>query len=361
MIDLADLDERFTRLAAEYSLRRTAAEAVVVRWEWYDDEAFDLRPLYHERDLSRPGRRLAERPDLAQDHFRIGFDADDRLVAMLEYSGFLGGKLYYETFRSHLAGTVEEAHFHADGRPIYLHEFAFEAGRIRSVAMVATGGGGHETYEYTDDRVTRVVTHHGDRQSKTLLPAEFYTAIDAVYDGEGLARLTISGPRGAAQVKYERPPVGFTVEDAWRTVQAELLTQIPRAVHALGIDVPAYCVALMYGDRADPTDFTVHVGLDEDRRVHLADEDGSYVIWSPADMAHETSVDLGAVADIARLLGQELTLACSEQGRDLLREMAATLRAADWTTVLPITEDFVVFAVDVEMEDMDDELLRSQG
>ncbi|MEY9932445.1 hypothetical protein ABH926_007096 [Catenulispora sp. GP43] len=359
MIDLSGLDERFARLAAEYDVHRTAAHAAVVRWEWYDDEAFDLRPLHYQRDLSHPGHRLAERPDLAQDHFQIGFDADDRLVAMLEYSGFLGGKLYYETFRTYLVDTVEEAHFHADGRPIYLHEFGFEAGRMRSVAMVATGGGGCETYDYTDDQVTRIVTHHGDRQSGALLPLRFYTAIDAVYDDEGLVRLEISERLGSPQVKYERPPVGFTVEDAWATVQQELLTQIPRSVRDLAIDTPAYCIALMYDERADPTDFTIHVGLDEDRRVHLADKPDSDVIWSPADMAHETSVDLGAVSDVARLLAQELTLTCSDMGRGLLCAMASLLSAADWITVLPITKDFVVYAVDVEMEHLDDNLRRS--
>jgi hypothetical protein len=67
MTNLPDLDSRFARLAD------------VVRWEGYDNDAFDLR---------------------AQDHHRVGFDADDRVIATLEYSGFLGGRLCYETFRT---------------------------------------------------------------------------------------------------------------------------------------------------------------------------------------------------------------------------------------------------------------------
>lgn len=118
MIDLSDLDARFTRLIQEYDLLRAAAHGAAVRWEWYDGKAFNLCPLYYERDLSRPGRCLADRPRLALDHFRLGFDADDRLVVMLEYSGFLGGTLYYETFRKYLANTVEEAHFETDDGPI---------------------------------------------------------------------------------------------------------------------------------------------------------------------------------------------------------------------------------------------------
>ncbi|MGA4837544.1 hypothetical protein [Streptomyces sp. G45] len=348
MIDLAGLDRRFARLAAEYRPRRTAAYGLVVRWEWYEDAAFDPRPLFYERNLSRPGRRLAERPDPARDHVRLGFDADDRVVVGLEYNGFLGGRLSYESFRSCRPGLVEEARFHADGRPVYLHEYRFAANRIRSAAMVATGGASYETYDYTDDRVTRVENHYGQRQSEGLLPLVPFAVFDATYDGSGLALLQSSYPRGHTEVIYERPPTGFTPADAWRAVERELLRRIPRAVRDLEVDGPAYCVALMYEDPADPAGFTVHVGLDEDRRAAVADGSDLDDLWSPADMAYETSVDLGAVTDTARLLAQELGLARSEAGRDLLRSMADTLGAAEWSAVLPTTEDFVVYAVDIE-------------
>src|SRR5688500_2545858 len=62
----------------------------------------------------------------------------------------------------------------------------------------------------------------------------------------------------------------------------------------------------------------VYVGLvDED------DEDDESR-WSPADMYNETSVDLTAVADTARLLAQELTLRAElDRGRVLLCSVAA--------------------------------------
>ncbi|WP_204072268.1 hypothetical protein [Planotetraspora phitsanulokensis] len=353
MIDLSGLDERFARLAEEYGQRRAAAYAEAVRWEWYDDDAFDLRPLYYERSLWRPGRRLAERPPVSRDHVQIGFDADDRLVVLLEYSGFLDGTLYYETFRTHLTGIVEEARFHvADGKPIYLHEYRFEAGRIGQALIAAVAGGGYETYDYDGDRVTRVAVHHAARRRGAPLRPEPWTVIGAAYDGEGLSRLEISAPGGPAQVKYERPPAGFTVESAWRTVREELLTQIPRSVRALAVDEPAYCVALVYEDPLDPADVLVNVGLERDR-VRLAGDSDPEDVWSPADMAHETPVDVRAVAGTARLLAQELTLSRSDRGGELLCEVARSLGAVDWSAILPITEDFVVYAVDLEMADLD--------
>ncbi|MFC6593638.1 hypothetical protein [Kitasatospora paranensis] len=68
-----------------------------------------------------------------------------------------------------------------------------------------------------------MVTHHGERQSALLGPLRPFAVIDAAYDESGLARLESSDPRGRAEVTHERPPTGFTVADAWRTVRNELL------------------------------------------------------------------------------------------------------------------------------------------
>src|SRR5262249_22033193 len=87
-------------------------------------------------------------------------------------------------------------------------------------------------------------------------------------------------------------------------------------------------------------------------------------IWSPADISEDTPVDLTAVADTARLLGQELSLADADditspqrQGRERARELlcavAAELNAHDWTQELSTTDDFVVYAVNLELADLD--------
>lgn len=379
--DVSDLDARFSRLSEEYELRRSTAHAAVVRWDWYSWEAFDLRPLHYERDLLKPGRRLAERPPLDRDHHRIGFDADSRPVAILEYSGFLGGQLYYETYRDYRAGAglVDEAHFYADGRPIYLHQYRYEAGLIRSASSAATGGGGYEEYQYTGQQVTRIAIYYAKpshKPGKRLYPLAPYAVIRAAYDDAGMSRLEIlseDGPAPLTELKYERPPAGFTIDEACRTVHRELVAKLPATVSGLAIDEPAYCVVLAYLPE-NPLDVRVHVGLDEQRRERLAeqsdmDENGGEErwigdIWSPGDMGEDTPVDLSAVAVTARLLGQELSLADaddiasprgrgSEWGRELLCAVAAELNAHDWTQELSTTDDFVVYAVDLELADLD--------
>jgi hypothetical protein len=156
-------------------------------------------------------------------------------------------------------------------------------------------------------------------------------------------------------VVYERPPAGFSVPDACLTIQAELLAQVPRAVRELGVETPAYCVVLVYAGGYDPSDVTIHIGSDEDRQEHLAAGDVP-MVWSPADMADFTDVDMSAMHATARLLTQELTLSQEAMSRDVACAAVSDLRTLDWQAILPITDDFVVFAVDRELGDLETNL-----
>ncbi|MFI7081956.1 hypothetical protein ACIBO1_32205 [Micromonospora sp. NPDC049903] len=149
---MSDLAARFAQLAGEHDSRKRAATALVGRWEWYTWPGLDLRPLHFERDLLKAGRRWDARPPVDRDVLRIGFDAEGRAVVIEEYSGFLHGRLSCETFVGHDGDVVEAAHFDSDG-PVYLHEYRFVEGVMRSADMVARRGAGRERDQ---DEVVRV-------------------------------------------------------------------------------------------------------------------------------------------------------------------------------------------------------------
>ncbi|MGW4682613.1 hypothetical protein ACWEOS_29475 [Micromonospora taraxaci] len=343
---MSDLAERFAQLAGEYDCRKSAATALVGRWDWYAWPGLDLRPLHFERNLLKAGRRLGARPPADRDVLRLGFDAEGRAVVIEEYSGFLHGLLYYETFVSHDGDVVEAAHFDTDG-PIYLHEYRFVDWLMRSADTVARGGSGRESYAYTDGRISRVEIEH-DGQAPSVLTAE--------HDDRGLVRVD-EVMDGRSEVRYERPPAGFDLEAACRTIEDAFLTLISDAVARLAVDGPAACVALSY-DRSDALSFEVH-GATEDERTALAAIDAQ-AAWSPADFEASTDVDLDDTGSV-RLVRQELALldaddldaaAGSEVGRRLLCAVAARLNLRDWSDTLPVAEDFVVYPVDLELIDL---------
>ncbi|GLY08667.1 hypothetical protein [Actinoplanes sp. NBRC 101535] len=344
---MSDLAARFGQLAGEYDSRKGAATALVGRWDWYNWPGLDLRPLHFERDLRKAGRRLDARPPRDRDALRIGFDAEDRAVVIEEYSGFVNGRLYYETFVSHHGDVVEAAHFDSQG-PLYLHEYHFVDGLMRSADTVARRGSGRESYEYSDGRISRVAIEH-DGRTTSMLTAE--------HDDCGLARLVeVVGHR--SEVRYERPPPGFDLQAACRAIEDTLLTLIPDAVARLAVEGPAACVALSYR-RSDVLSFEVH-GATEDERAALAAID-AHAAWSPADFEASTDLNLDGAGPV-RLVRQELALldadalnaaAGSEIGRRLLCSVAARLNLRDWSDTLPVAGDFVIYPVDLEMVDLE--------
>ncbi|MEV4417757.1 hypothetical protein [Catellatospora sp. NPDC049609] len=344
---MSDLAARFARLASEYDSRKRAATSLIGRWDWYTWPGLDLRPLHFERDLLKAGRRLDARPPVDRDVLRIGFDAEGRAVVVEEYSGFLHGRLYYETFVRHDGDLVEAAHFATD-EPIYLHEYRFADGLMCSADMVARRGSGREVYAYTDGRISRVQIEH-DGRARSVLTAE--------HDERGLVRIVeVMGRR--SEVRYERPPTGYVLDAACRTIENALLTLIPDAVARLVVDGPAACVALGY-DRSDALSFEVYAAT-EDERSALAETDAQ-AAWSPADFDASTDIDFDD-AGLVRLVRQELALldagdleaaAGSEVGRRLLCAVAARLNLRDWSDTLPVTDDFVVYPVDLELVDLE--------
>ena len=345
--DVSDLAARFAQLAGEYESRKRAATALVERWDWYSWPGLDLRPLYFERGLLKPGRRLDVRPPVDRDVLRIGFDAEGRAIVTEEYSGFLHGRLYYETFIRHDGDVVEAAHFDTDG-PVYLHEYRFVDGLMRSADTVARGGSGRESYKYTDGRISRVEIEH-DGRSRSMLMAE--------HDERGLARV-VEVTNRQSEVRYERPPAGFDLDTACRAIEDALLTLIPDAVAHLAVDGPAACVALSY-HQSDALSFEVHAAT-ADERATLAAIDAQ-AAWSPADFETGTDIDLDGAGPV-RLVRQELALldaddrdaaAGSEVGRRLLCAVAARLNLRDWFDTLPVAEDFMVYPVDLELVDLE--------
>ncbi|MCG5468899.1 hypothetical protein LADH09A_002799 [Micromonospora sp. LAH09] len=344
---MPDPAARFAQLGDEYESRKRSATALVESWDWYTWPGPDLRPLRFERDLLKPGRRLDARPPDNRDVLQIGFDARRRPTVIEEYSGFLHGKLHHETFFRHGDDIVEVAHFATDG-PIYLHEYRFEDGLMRSATMVARRGSGRESYAYTDGRISRVEVEHSGGPPAVLA---------AEHDDRGLLRL-VQTTGNESRVLYTRPPANFDLDAACRAIEDLLVALIPDAAARLDVDDRIACLALSY---ARPTQLSIGISVaTEAERADLSAIDAQ-AAWAPEDFETNTDIDLDDTGP-SRLVRQELALidaddydvaAGSEIGRRLFCAVAARLNLHDWSATLPVTDDFVVYAVDLELVDLE--------
>ncbi len=323
-----------------------------MRWEWYTDEAFELRPLWRERTRSpQPGRPLAQRPPSTRDAVRYGFDDRNRPVVMAQYSGFLNGRRTGTTTRTYRDDVIEEVAVDADGAQIYADRYEYADGLLRRWSKAAVGGYGDETYHYTDGRVTGIDVTHGGRPTQRIAVG---------YDSAGrLARIETTHLQGRSytELTYQRPARRVSLAGRCRTVAALLVDRLPRVVAASGAEGPFYCLALVYyPDQCLPM---WGLGSQAERELWLREQDEpDDFLWSPADFELFDSDPLDAgdpeLHEAARLLDQELSLAGSgDRVRRLLLDVAHALNDHDWTGTIAVTDDFVVYPLQVHGDDLE--------
>lgn len=324
-----------------------------VRWEWYSDDAYDLRPYWYERNRYPRGRRLERRPVLSENVVQYGFDDASRVVVMREFSGFLGGRPTFEATRTYLDSAIEEVGVDGDGANVYVRRYLFEDDLLRTFVSPARHGQGREEYGYTDGRVVSIDAGHDGPYQKIAIE----------YDDAGrLQRIETTWLQGRAHTvtSYRRPPAGFSIDAQCRAVSVMLVERVPAAVVREQISEPAYCLALAYGEESCLP--LLGIGLDSERGALLADEDednpATDLMWNPAEFEHYDTDAVGledpACRDSADLLDQELGLAGErDRARVMLLEAAHALNRYDWSRVLPTTVDFIVYPVDHELADLE--------
>jgi hypothetical protein len=178
----------------------------------------------------------------------------------------------------------------------------------------------------------------------------------ADHDADGLVRLVeLAYLRKPAEVRYERPPAGYDLAAACRTVEDAFVAAVPQAVARLALDGAVDCVALSYF-LAETLEFLVHAAT-ADERAALALTFDAGAAWCAENFEASIGVDVDVTG--IRLIRQELALrnaddagAGTQIGRRLLCAVAARLNERDWSGTVPVTDDFVVFPVDLEMVDL---------
>jgi hypothetical protein len=137
-----------------------------------------------------------------------------------------------------------------------------------------------------------------------------------------------------------------------------LVELIPKAAAQLAVDDPIACLAVTY-DRSAQLSIEISAAT-ADERSDLSSVEAQ-TAWSPADFEAGTDIEIDDI-EPTQLVRQQLALldaddvdvaAGSELGRRLLCAVAVRLNQHDWPATLPVTDDFVVYAVDLELVDLE--------
>jgi len=373
-----ELDRAIDGWARWFGRRDEVARAVlpgVERWEWSTGARYSVLPLHWERYPGR-GRPLTEPPAQRSQHHENGLAADGRLLVERVFDH---RDEAFETFVLHgdpvtdVVGFGPPPHIpieHAlverrDGRVVRHASFRLN-GYTPKYAQMATsparlvdwlGPNGRfllvEEYRY-DGPTLREIVAHGE--SPGAGPHRYVDRVGYGDDG-AVAAIDRTWADGTVQVVYRRRRKGQSMTTLREAAVAELVGTLPGIVAAARIRDRAYCIELGYRNVEQYFPPLVTVGLERDR---LSARDPS-VVYRPLLNGGRTIdfPDPDALAACRQFDQEVLSSSRWELGGRMLGEAAAELTRRDWTGALDVTDDFVVFAIDPMMDDLEEALAKS--
>lgn len=382
MDELMQRDLRDARRALEDALHRRAelrqeCESAVVQWRWAPGDAELQRPepLFRER-FGVPVRRLLEQaPAVPRDEQQYGFDADGSIIVVRQY---VSPGSFREELRVPRGETVVGHQWSETGAVSEVNIARYAAGRMRSNVTVWPDNGENflhgsvmERYDYDGDLVTEIHTEMidaiGDRA-----PQRSLTRVQASYDPLGRLLELVEHDDKGEKVLYRARAAGPSMDKLQRRVEDRLVQTLPKLVLGRVGDEPIYCLVLHY-EREWPLPPTVGLGLQRERQAWVDAFDDAQTlkltVWNPAEFSNyaagnggTANWDLTAVdPELARAVRTipENDEGAPERARATLNRAAARLQRLDWPLITPVTDDFVVFAVDYELIDLDENLCQS--
>jgi hypothetical protein len=345
------LDAALKRAASRYRELESRIEETVARWEISTDSRHSFEPFYFERHRCGAGKVLARAPESRKDYVESGFDAEGRLIVERSYTSLAGR--CYETFYEYLDGCVDKYHFGHDPKKPLIHvaRHHFDGERLRELEHVyRQGGRRHEVFEWEGDRLVRVIVDH----------AEASHVDELSYDDAGrLLRIEWVYPNGSRAETYGR--VAPSLPALLRELEERTLAAVPQVLERFRAEEPAYAVALCldmegYEHVLPPS---LAVALQSEREAfskrHGPARARDY-LWSPTEwrlhdvdeLEYREPALLALASDANQLIWQKEQFARARKHVDTI---AKRLNQLDWSAVLPVTDDFVVFSVDVASGD----------
>jgi hypothetical protein len=363
------LDVRFRDLKREYFALKKACEAKVTRWERAAGDRYDPRPLWYERQKTKPGKVLDEEGPKVTHHY--GFDTTGALIVTRERPDAQGAPAdqFVETFHVKKGEAVEMSQYGHDPKdkaPLAFtrYEMRREA-KDQVVSAYEQRTPTHcyrEHYHYADGRLVRVDVEQGDVRAGKAAEPEPFQRLECEFDEAGrLAKLRsrwlprIGSPE-RLEVVYEAKPEKITVKALAENAAGLLFSRVVDVVKGLTLKDPAYCIALVYAAGPAPAPPRLAIGIDRERAKWLRDKKTKVkdLAWTPTGFKHfdtpELKVSTPPLVTAFERLGEELE-GNFGPAKKMFNEVAKRLAARDWQGELNVTDDFVAFATDAERED----------
>jgi hypothetical protein len=386
---LQQIVDRWKQAFGQYGALSQNAGPDIVRWEWTGGERYSPLPFYFRRFPGR-ARALKEPPATPGYYLRYGFDALDRPRLHRFYGyldlhgqerlrrdqarGFERDDLS-ETLYSYSDALVEVIEYSVPPRiPLKAQQTFLQDGRVvRHLSFRVNGytplysrkGRDPDAfYEWLGPngrfRTVEEYVYDGARLAQILVYQEapgagaFTTEERFRYDQAGkLLGIERFYQTGASRIVYRRRPRGQTFSSIRQTATQTMIEAIVERLRAEQVRERLYCIELAYESAIHHFPPQIILGPERYRQDLLtsSDPDAPFYVFAPLFQGQWLEIDDPATLEICGLLEQEIQAGQKwETARRILREVAAALTRHDWRGILDVTPDFVVYAIDHELE-----------
>jgi hypothetical protein len=388
---LSQVLERWKEAFGQDGELRAASESAVVRWEWTELERYSLLPLFFKRNPGR-GRTINEPPDKIGYYYRYGLDELNRprIQFFYNYMDIYGLELIQrdrlrnfdrddvgETFYSYTDALAEIIEFSVPPCiPLKVQQIFIENGRVIRYASLRLNGytplyskkgknpdvlyewlgpNGRfkqlEEYIYDGNHLTSILLYNESPGISPFRAEERFS-----YDDAGkLLRIERHNENGQRQLLYRKREKGQTFKSIREAATKKMIEAIIERLRAENISEKLCCIELIYQSGLSYFPPPIFIGRDEDRQQLLAgnNPDARYYLFAPGLMGESRYLEITnpGTLEICSQLEQEIQTSQKwDTAVGILRDVAAALTRFDWSEILDVTPDFVVFAIDWEME-----------
>ncbi len=343
-----ELEQRFQRHANSLTTLREEVRKEIVRWEFSPVEF-----LSYELEMPRTGAVF----------YAGGYNGADHLLLVKHFSADLMA----------LTADAEDTCRTAETLPVdslIVEEFVFHRGDILDISRFFRG---------QLKEIYHIQLNNGRRVERAFLTDRMFGHGRWLYEGNRRVRFQglddsgnvtseiAYGPHGEQTIYRVRRdgtkfqmgqalPKGVTAKSLKETIQTRLRMLIPEIVAKANINEPIYCVVLAFDGENDVLPPMIGFGLEPERQRWMEEHQGKAKewIWNPAEFYHfekpHTQFDDDALEESCSLLNDYLADRDSVlPAIKLLIEIARELNDITWPPTVKRTNDFVVYAVDLEL------------
>lgn len=358
------IQEKFEMAKNRYFEIKKLHESHISYWEWTTHNYYELEPYWHERVGLPKGRKLKKEPKTKNKRNQYGFDEMGRVCVVRTWIDLYGNEACYEEFYVYSERLLEKFYFDysADKSLIRISELKLEEnGRILSRESYNTIGDYiEETFVYQGDQLVEIKRRqpeYGNRQSFVLIKELF------LHDEDGELNTIKLIASDSERVLYQKKTKDRTMTDTIEYVQDKLIELIPKVVTNQSLNGTIYSVIIVYSFGAsDYFPPSLAIGTEENK-TSLMKQYGIEGIWNPSEYKYMLDLD----PEIDKELKEQINTLNTffnqkdntKQLEKIYNQVAKELNNVNWDNTIRVTDDFVVFALEINESDKFKKNLKS--